>query len=58
MKKSHSVKLPKDDRMIIKIDTRELESKVRKTQAPPTQTHRDKTKYHRKPKHRKDENES
>lgn len=42
---------PSQDRMIIKIDPREVDSKVRKPLPPPSQTHRDKSKYRRKPKH-------
>lgn len=50
-RKTLPVRVAKDERMIIKLDARKVEDKVRKTPPPPTQSHRDKTKYRRKPKH-------
>ncbi len=51
-KKSVPVVVKKDDRkIVIIIYRREVERRVRKRHAPPTQVHRQKTVYRRKPKH-------
>ncbi|MFH1620732.1 MAG: hypothetical protein ABIB04_01465 [Patescibacteria group bacterium] len=52
VKKSVPVTMKKDDRrIVITISRREVERRVRKRHAPPTQVHRQKTTYRRKPKH-------
>lgn len=48
-KKMHRVNPPKDDRIIIHIDPRDI--KVRKPLPPPSRTHSAKTDYRRRPKH-------
>lgn len=51
-KKMHQVIPPKDDRMIIHIDLRDI--KTRKHLPPPSRYHSAKTDYRRKPKHQKE----